>query len=77
LNPDIEIVPPVLLNKSKVVIAEKYVPPVIWTSVPLNILHLAFSVVTPLTPSIVDPVQAAIKFLPGCDKLLTIVEYPD
>jgi hypothetical protein len=29
LNPEIEIVPPVLLYNSKVVDAEKYVPPVI------------------------------------------------
>jgi hypothetical protein len=56
-----------------VVEAEKYVPPVICISVPSNILHLALASVTPSTPSIVEPVQALIKFLPACEKLLTIV----
>jgi hypothetical protein len=51
-------VPPLLLYNCKVVEAEKYVPPVIKISFKFAILHLAFSFVTPLIPSIVEPVQA-------------------
>jgi len=49
----------------KVVDAEKYVPPVITVSLRLATFHLAFSLVTPLTPSIVDPVHAFINALPA------------
>jgi len=40
-----------------------------------NILHLAFSLVTPLTPSIVDPVQASSKAAPSGVSFLMI--YPE
>jgi len=49
----------------KVVVAEKYVPPVITVSFIFAILHLAFACVTPLIPSIVDPVQALTKLVPA------------
>jgi hypothetical protein len=42
-----------------------YVPPVITGYEPLKIFHLALSLETPLTPSIVEPVHAEIKFLPS------------
>jgi hypothetical protein len=42
-------------------------------SVELTILHLASSLVTPLTPSIVEPVQADIKLAPAIERLLTTV----
>jgi len=57
-------VPPSLSYKSNVVIAEKYVPPVIIVSFKFATLHLAFSLVTPLTPSIVDPVHAFKNSIP-------------
>jgi hypothetical protein len=49
----------------KVVVAEKYVPPVITVSFIFATFHLAFSLVTPLTPSIVDPVHAFNKIVPA------------
>jgi hypothetical protein len=49
----------------KVVVAEKYVPPVITVSLRLATFHLAFSLVTPLTPSIVDPVHAFTNAVPA------------
>jgi Fe2+ transport system protein B len=48
-----------------VVVAEKYVPPVITVSFIFAIFHLAFSLVTPLTPSIVEPVHALTKIVPA------------
>jgi hypothetical protein len=38
---------------------------VITVSLRLATFHLAFSLVTPLTPSIVDPVHASTKILPA------------
>jgi hypothetical protein len=49
----------------KVVVAEKYVPPVIRVSFIFATFHLAFSLVTPLTPSIVDPVHAFKNKVPA------------
>ena len=75
VNPVIVTTPPSLSYKSKLVVAEKYVPPVIAVSFKLAILHRAFSLVTPLTPSIVEPVQAFIK---ACPPALVFVNwYPD
>ena len=42
-------------------------------SVPQNILQRAFSLVTPFTPSIVEPVHALIKSLPACERAFTVV----
>ena len=53
-----------MLVKFNDVVAEKYVPPVMIVSFKSAILHLAFSLVTPLTPSIVEPVQASIRACP-------------
>jgi hypothetical protein len=49
----------------KVVVAEKYVPPVITVSFIFAIFHLAFEWVTPFTPSMVDPVHASRKIAPA------------
>ena len=42
---------------------------------PANLRHLAFALVTPFTSSMVDPVQALIKFLPAADLVFTTVVY--
>ena len=42
-------------------------------SVPKNLTQVALSLVAPLTPSMVDPVQAAIKFLPACERVFIVV----
>jgi len=73
VNPVIVTVPPVLFTKSNSEVPEKYVPPVICMSVPQKILQRAFSLVTPPTPSIVEPVQALIKSRPACDLAFTVV----
>ena len=75
VNPVIVTVPPSLSYKAKDVVAEKYVPPVIAVSFKLAILHLAFSLVTPLIPSIVEPVQAFIRAVPPAVSFNT--EYPN
>jgi hypothetical protein len=49
----------------KVVVAEKYVPPVITVSFILAIFHLAVACVAPLIPSIVEPVQAFNNIVPA------------
>ena len=62
VNPVIDTVTPSFLYKSNVVVDEKYVPPVTYMSVAEEyFLHLAFGLVTPLTPSIVEPVQVSIN----------------
>jgi len=62
VNPVIETDVPSLSDKTKVVVAEKYVPPVITVSFIFAILQRAFALVTPPTPSIVDPVHTFTKF---------------
>lgn len=59
------IVLPLLSLNCKVEDPLKYVPPVKYVSVPWKILQLAFSLVNPPIPSIVDPVHAEIIATPA------------
>ena len=43
----------------------------------MNILHLAFALVVPLTPSIVDPVQTSTNAIPAAELALTVVPKSD
>ena len=54
-------VPPVLSFKANVPVSEVYVPPVICQSVPQKILQREFSLVAPLTPSIVSSNHALMN----------------
>jgi hypothetical protein len=42
-------------------------------SVPKNLTQVALSLVAPSTPSMVDPLQAAMKFLPASDRVFIVV----
>jgi len=64
LNPETAMVFPELSYKYNVVSPELYVPPVMYIS-GLNSTHLALSLVIPLIPSMVDPVQAFNKLVPS------------